>query len=78
MNKKNNNKLMILKKEIKRSSVIVLEVTDKSQKSIQDSMKPFRIRKVKFSSPKMRKDFSGNNRIRISLQWIFLKDITTN
>lgn len=77
--KKNSRKRsMISSKGTKKSSVEVLEVTDKNHKNTQDSMKLLKTKRVKFSSLKMRKDFLENNKTRILLQWIFPKDIITN
>lgn len=73
-----SKKSMISSKEMKKSSVKVLEATEKNHKSIQDSMRLLKIKRVKFSSLKMRKDFSESNKIRISSPWIFLKDIIIN
>lgn len=76
--KNSRKRSTISSKEMKKSSVEVLEVTDKNHKNTQDSMKLLKTKRVKFSSPKTRKDFLENNKTRILLQWIFLKDIITN
>jgi len=79
MSKRNNNKLlMILNKEMRKSLVEVLEATEMNHKNIQGLMKHLRMKRVKSSNLRMRKDFSENNKIKILLQWMYLKDITIN